>query len=47
MQKHIQLYVNDFSVDLGDKGKHAVELMMRKAKELNLIQNINSELFVG
>jgi len=47
MQKHIQLYVNDFSVDLGDTGKHAVELMMRKAKELNLIRDLNSELFVG
>jgi 1,4-dihydroxy-6-naphthoate synthase len=47
MQKHIQLYVNEFSVDLGDTGKHAVELMMRKAKELNLIRDLNSELFVG
>lgn len=46
IQKHIQLYVNDFSVDLGAIGKNAVELMMRKAKELNLVHFLNSKLFV-
>jgi 1,4-dihydroxy-6-naphthoate synthase len=46
MQQHIKLYVNEFSLDLGDTGKNAVELMMSKAKELNLIPDLNNELFI-
>jgi len=37
MKKHIQLYVNDFSVSLGTTGKKAVELLFRIAKEKGLI----------
>jgi 1,4-dihydroxy-6-naphthoate synthase len=36
MKKHIDLYVNSFSVDLGEQGKKAVELMFSKANELHL-----------
>ena len=36
MKQHIQLYVNNFSIDLGDIGINAVQLMFNKAKELNL-----------
>jgi 1,4-dihydroxy-6-naphthoate synthase len=36
MKQHIQLYVNEFSIDLGDIGINAVQLMFAKAKELNL-----------
>jgi len=46
MQQHIKLYVNEFSLDLGDIGKNAVKLMMSKAKELNLIPDLNNELFI-
>ena len=46
MQQHIQLYVNDYSVDLGNKGREAVILMMQKAQELNLVNQINQDLFV-
>lgn len=46
MKKHIQLYVNDFSVDLGETGRAAVLTMFDKAKEQGLIQSYSSELFV-
>ncbi|MFP4556162.1 MAG: 1,4-dihydroxy-6-naphthoate synthase [Bacteroidales bacterium] len=49
MQKHIGLYVNSFSIDLGDEGMNAVKALMSKAKksgyndEVGLIEPI----FVG
>jgi 1,4-dihydroxy-6-naphthoate synthase len=46
MQKHIDLYVNQYSVQLGELGKKAVDLMMNKAKELELIKGLHEELFV-
>lgn len=46
MKKHIQLYVNDFSVDLGESGRAAVLTMFNKAREQGLIQSYNSGLFV-
>lgn len=36
MQQHIQLYVNDFSIDLGNTGIDAVKLMFSKARENKL-----------
>ncbi len=36
MKKHIALYVNEFSVDLGEQGKKAVELLFSKAKEIGI-----------
>lgn len=32
INKHIELYVNDFSVDLGDKGKKAVSALIKKVQ---------------
>ncbi len=29
MRKHIDLYVNNFSINLGDKGKHAIEALLK------------------
>ncbi len=40
MKKHIALYVNEFSVDLGAIGKKAVRLLFDKAIEINLINGI-------
>jgi 1,4-dihydroxy-6-naphthoate synthase len=37
MQKHIKLYVNDFTVDLGDTGKNAIKTLFTKSQEINLI----------
>lgn len=36
MKKHIQLYVNDFSVSLGEVGTNAVKLLFEKAKQVGL-----------
>jgi 1,4-dihydroxy-6-naphthoate synthase len=40
MQKHIDLYVNDFSKDLGAIGKKAIDLFFKKAQEIQLIHTI-------
>jgi 1,4-dihydroxy-6-naphthoate synthase len=36
MKQHIALYVNDFSVDLGETGRNAVQLLFDKAKEVGI-----------
>lgn len=36
MKKHIDLYVNQYSLELGDSGKNAVELLFNKAKEIGM-----------
>lgn len=46
MRKHIDLYVNEFSAELGDTGKNAVQLMFRKAEEEGLVSDMNRELFI-
>lgn len=38
MKQHIQLYVNAFSVDLGEVGTKAVNLLFNKAVEVGLIK---------
>lgn len=38
MKKHIALYVNEFSIDLGEVGRKAVKLMFDKAKEVGVIK---------
>lgn len=45
-QKHINLYVNDFSLSLGEIGKKAVQLLFDKSMELGFINNYNKNIFV-
>ncbi len=45
IRKHIELYVNDFSVDLGDEGTRAVEEFLRRAEEKRLIEKTSKPLF--
>lgn len=47
MYKHINLYVNNYSVDLGTKGKQAIQLLFDKAQELNIINTIEENIFVN
>jgi 1,4-dihydroxy-6-naphthoate synthase len=47
MMSHIGLYVNDFTIDLGDNGKGAVQYMMDVAVEKGLIQKVNDNLFIS
>ncbi|MES2140641.1 MAG: 1,4-dihydroxy-6-naphthoate synthase [Bacteroidota bacterium] len=46
MYKHIDLYVNNYSVDLGIEGKHAVQLLFDKGHELGIIDKIEEEIFL-
>jgi 1,4-dihydroxy-6-naphthoate synthase len=46
MYKHIELYVNNYSVDLGVEGKRAVQLLFDKAQELGVINKIEEEIFL-
>jgi 1,4-dihydroxy-6-naphthoate synthase len=46
MKKHIALYVNDFSLDLGEVGKNAIELMFKKGQEIGLLQNTHPQLMI-
>ena len=36
IKKHINLYVNDFSLNLGKEGQKAINMLCEKAKSLNL-----------
>ena len=46
MQKHIQLYVNEYSIDLGEKGRGAIELMRDKAIEKKIIPANREKLWI-
>ena len=46
IMKHIRLYVNEYSFDLGDDGREAIQTLMRKAEKLNIIPEIRQELFL-
>jgi 1,4-dihydroxy-6-naphthoate synthase len=46
MQKHINLYVNDYSLSLGEKGKAAIQYMHDFSVEKKLITLNNKDLFV-
>jgi len=46
MYKHIELYVNHYSLDLGDAGRNAVRTLFKKAQEAGFISEIDKELFL-
>jgi len=46
MYKHIDLYVNEYSVDLGADGRRAVELLFAKAAATGIIPSATSRLFL-
>lgn len=45
MRKHIDLYVNEFTTDLGSTGTHAIETLFAKAKEVGVIKDIPQNIF--
>lgn len=47
MYKHIELYVNKYSVDLGPEGRHAIELMFSKAVGAGIIPQVKEPLFLS
>lgn len=46
MYKHIELYVNKYSVDLGAEGKNAIDTLFSMANKLNLIPPTTKSLYV-
>ena len=46
MYKHIALYVNHYSLNLGEAGKNAVQVLFDKAIEAGLIKPVNQKLFL-
>jgi 1,4-dihydroxy-6-naphthoate synthase len=46
MYQHIELYVNDYSVDLGREGRRAVETLFERASALGVIPPVTAPLFL-
>lgn len=46
MFKHIDLYVNHFSVDLGDEGRRAVETLFARGHAAGVLPAVTSRLFI-
>lgn len=46
MYQHIDLYVNEYSVDLGTEGKRAVEMLFDKATAAGIIPPVRRSLFL-
>jgi 1,4-dihydroxy-6-naphthoate synthase len=47
MYRHIDLYVNDYSVDLGPEGRRAVEVLFERAKSSGMISAMREDLFLS
>jgi 1,4-dihydroxy-6-naphthoate synthase len=46
-RKHIELYVNEFSVDLGKTGRKAIEVFFEKALQAGIIHSVPKNIFVN
>ena len=46
MRRHIDLYVNSFSIDLGPEGRRAVELLFDRARSAEIIPTVPGSIFV-
>jgi len=46
MYKHIELYVNKYSIDLGNEGRKAIKLLFDTALEKGIIPEIKEEIFL-
>ncbi|MDR1055444.1 MAG: 1,4-dihydroxy-6-naphthoate synthase [Prevotellaceae bacterium] len=47
MQKHIALFVNNYTVNLGEEGRQAVEFFLNEAIRIKIIAQLPEQLFVG
>jgi 1,4-dihydroxy-6-naphthoate synthase len=47
MYKHIELYVNQYSVDLGTEGRKAIKLLFDTALDKGIIPEIKGDLFLS
>ncbi len=46
MRKHIALYVNEYSLDLGEKGKSAIAILYKEAALTNGFPKMHPEIFL-
>ena len=46
MYKHIELYVNQYSIDLGKEGKNAIDKLFRIAKDRGVIPAFTENIYV-
>lgn len=46
MYKHIELYVNKYSINLGEEGRKAVDTLFKLAQERNIIPPIQQNLYL-
>jgi len=46
LYQHIQLYVNDYTVDLGAEGKKAIDMLFRIGMDQEIIPQISGPLFL-
>ncbi|PIF06398.1 MAG: 1,4-dihydroxy-6-naphthoate synthase [Draconibacterium sp.] len=46
MRKHIQLYVNDFTINLGELGENAVRTLYNRAVNCKMFNEIPNDIFV-
>jgi 1,4-dihydroxy-6-naphthoate synthase len=46
MYQHIDLYVNEYSIDLGAEGKRAVELLFEKARAIGIVPAAEQPIFL-
>ncbi len=46
MYKHIELYVNKFTIDIGDEGRNAIMELFTRSHQLKLIPQVNEDIFV-
>ncbi len=42
MRKHIQLYVNEYTTDLGEKGRNAINVLFERATAAGLVPGIST-----
>lgn len=47
MYRHIDLYVNEYSVDLGPEGRRAVEVLFERARSSGVVPVMKEGLFLG
>jgi 1,4-dihydroxy-6-naphthoate synthase len=46
MFKHIDLYVNQYSIDLGSEGRKAIDILFKMAQEKGVIPEITKDIYV-
>lgn len=47
MYKHIELYVNKYSIELGPEGRKAIDILFNMAQEKGIIPTLSNNLYVN